>query len=79
MLQLATASGNYSDMPYSFSAGDRKLANELGTLRKLGNARRVASADRVNRAAQRVEVTSDEAGEPPPPMPSPTAKPSRRS
>jgi hypothetical protein len=44
-------------MPYSFSAGDRTLAIELGTLRKLGKARRLASANSINRA-RRLEAAS---------------------
>lgn len=45
-------------MPYSFSSSDRTLAIELGSLRKLGKARRLASADSVNRMARRIEATS---------------------
>ena len=45
-------------MPYSFSAGDRTLAIELGTLRKLGKARRLASANSINRTARRLAATS---------------------
>jgi hypothetical protein len=63
-------------MPYSFSAGDRTLAIELGTLRKLGKARRLASANSVNRTARRLDAPSAAPEEPPPPRQS-TAKPGR--
>lgn len=64
-------------MPYSFSSGDRTLAIELGTLRKLGKARRLASAISVNRTARRVEATGAATEEPPALMRSPTLKPRR--
>jgi hypothetical protein len=54
-------------MPYSFSAGDRTLAIELGTLRKLGKARRLASANSVNRTARRLDAPSAAPEEPPRP------------
>jgi hypothetical protein len=64
-------------MPYSFSAGDRTLAIELGTLRKLGKARRLASANSVNRAARRLEAPSAVPEEPPTRTRSTAAKPRR--
>jgi hypothetical protein len=64
-------------MPYSFSAGDRTIAIELGTLRKLGKARRLASANSVNRAARRLGATSAAPEQPPALTRSTAAKPRR--
>jgi hypothetical protein len=64
-------------MPYSFFAGDRTLAIELGTLRKLGKARRLASANSVNRAARRLEAPSAVPEERPTRTRSTAAKPRR--
>jgi hypothetical protein len=63
-------------MPYSFSAGDRTIAIELGTLRKLGKARRLASANSVNRA-RRLGATSAAPEQPPALTRSTAAKPRR--
>ena len=59
------------------AADGRKLAIELGTLRKLGKARRLASANSVNRAARRLQATGA-APEPPPTLTRSTAAKPRR-
>jgi hypothetical protein len=55
-------------MPYSFSTRHKTLAVELGALRKLAKARRLASATSINRMMRRIETSTDTGGdaEPPP-------------
>jgi len=62
LLQPATVRGNSSYMPYSFSSNSKTLAIELGALRKLAKARRLASASGMMRTSRR--RASDGAEEP---------------
>ncbi|MBY0319470.1 MAG: hypothetical protein K2X72_12155 [Reyranella sp.] len=66
-MQLGIACGNWSGMPYSFSTRHTTLAAELGTLRKLAKARRLAAAGSVNRMRHRPDTSSDAAREEGPP------------